>query len=194
MGTIPHFTATLRTGERVRIRAAEAGDAPASRALALTLTGEEPAWLAAPDEVMPEDDLRRDIERHASSTNSLWLVAFGAGDAFVGGARCQGHAKRRAVHRGTIGIGVAPTHRGVGLGRALLGAIIDWARAHPTLEKLDLGVFADNRRAIRLYESLGFAHEGLRVREARLGQGRYRDECLMGLWLGEKGWDAETRE
>lgn len=50
---------------------------------------------------------------------------------------------------------VAPEHRGRGIGRALLGAVKDWAESRDA-EFIELGVLAQNEDAIRLYESLGF--------------------------------------
>lgn len=50
---------------------------------------------------------------------------------------------------------VAPEHRGRGIGRALLGAVKDWAESRGA-EFIELGVLAQNEGAVRLYESLGF--------------------------------------
>ena len=43
-------------------------------------------------------------------------------------------------------------------------------------------VFTDNEGAIRLYESHGFAREGVKSRARKL-EGRYQDVLLMALWL-----------
>jgi RimJ/RimL family protein N-acetyltransferase len=45
-------------------------------------------------------------------------------------------------------------------------------------------VFDDNPRAIRVYERLGFVHEG-RKREADFRDGKYRDKVMMSLLEGE---------
>ena len=50
------------------------------------------------------------------------------------------------------------------------------------IEKVELEVFSDNVGAIRLYESTGFSHEGLKVRGRKL-ENRYQDVKLMALWL-----------
>jgi RimJ/RimL family protein N-acetyltransferase len=50
------------------------------------------------------------------------------------------------------------------------------------IEKVELEVFPDNIGAVRLYESLGFTREGLKVRGRKL-EGRYQDVALMALWL-----------
>lgn len=50
---------------------------------------------------------------------------------------------------------VDPDHRSRGIGRALMGAVQDWAKSR-NAEFIELGVLAQNKDAIRLYESLGF--------------------------------------
>ena len=55
-------------------------------------------------------------------------------------------------------------------------------RGNVLLELLGLLVHPDNQRAIRLYESLGFAHEGRLVGAFVVGGTAY-DELVMGLQI-----------
>jgi ribosomal protein S18 acetylase RimI-like enzyme len=76
---------------------------------------------------------------------------------------------------------VAPEHRGFGIGRMLLEAIIDWARQHGAVS-IVLGVTCGNEPAWRLYESSGFKAYGeldalrsgseLKVQSMKLGISR----------------------
>jgi len=70
----------------------------------------------------------------------------------------KAHATLR--HSGTLGMGIAATHRGRGIGAALLGATTAGAFARG-LERIELIVRADNAAAIGLYRRAGFAQEGL---------------------------------
>jgi GNAT superfamily N-acetyltransferase len=54
-----------------------------------------------------------------------------------------------------LGIAVADSLQGQGIGTALLTRIVDWAREH-SLPAIYLMVVQDNDRAIRLYERYGF--------------------------------------
>ena len=54
------------------------------------------------------------------------------------------------------------------------------------LHRIELDVYAENLRAIRVYEKVGFAHEGVR-RQAHYKFGRYHDVLVMGLLRGELG-------
>ena len=83
------------------------------------------------------------------------------------------------AHCGSLGMGLLPAYRGQGLGEALLRACIAkaWARG---LTRIELAARADNLRAIRLYERLGFVHEGVKRRGMRFGTA-YHDTVVLGL-------------
>lgn len=48
-----------------------------------------------------------------------------------------------------------------GVGRRAMQLLLDYAFNGPQIERLRLGVFEFNEPALRLYASLGFAHDGL---------------------------------
>ena len=60
-------------------------------------------------------------------------------------------ARARAVSN----IGVAPRHRGKGIGRQIMLFAL-WMLKEEGLEKVGLRVHVDNKPAIHLYETLGF--------------------------------------
>jgi RimJ/RimL family protein N-acetyltransferase len=72
--------------------------------------------------------------------------------------------------------------RGRGVGSALVGAAIHWARGQG-LHKLSLEVFARNEAAIALYRKSGFAEEGRLTRQYRRASGELWDAIVMGLLL-----------
>lgn len=84
-------------------------------------------------------------------------------------------------HGGALGIGIAPSHRDQGLGARLILSVLEAARAR-NLTRIALHVRADNTRAIRLYERLGFRHEGRLVRDIRV-DGVDHDSLAMALLL-----------
>ncbi len=91
----------------------------------------------------------------------------------------------RRAHAGRLGISVAREHWGQGIGTALMAALMDLADNWLNLGRVELGVMADNARAIRLYERFGFEHEVTR-RDAGYGDGRWADELTMARlrpWL-----------
>ena len=63
-----------------------------------------------------------------------------------------------------------------------MGAALGWARDEPSLTWVDLGVFAHNRVARALYDSLGFAATATVPDLFRI-HGRSIDDVRMGLGL-----------
>ena len=82
-------------------------------------------------------------------------------------------------HSGVLGMGVVESHRGHGVGRALMEATLRAAWENG-LTRVELTVRADNARAQRLYESFGFVVEGV-CRNHMLVGGEYADSYLMAL-------------
>ena len=59
------------------------------------------------------------------------------------------------------------------------------------LNRIYLRVYANNKRAIRVYEKVGFVHEG-RMRQAAYKNGEYSDVLYMSVLREE--WDASIKE
>lgn len=71
------------------------------------------------------------------------------------------------AHVGRLGMGVKAGFRGRGIGKGLLKAALDQAFRHG-LERVELEVFRSNDSAVRLYETHGFLHEGVKVGARKL--------------------------
>jgi RimJ/RimL family protein N-acetyltransferase len=69
--------------------------------------------------------------------------------------------------------------RGMGLGKALLDAALEWAFAHGA-HKMSLEVWPDNAAALELYRRAGFIEEGRKQRHYRRRNGELWDAVLMG--------------
>jgi ribosomal protein S18 acetylase RimI-like enzyme len=80
-------------------------------------------------------------------------------------------------HGGTLGMGVAAAHRGIGIGSALLRTTLDAAFSRG-LTRVDLVVRADNEAAIALYQRNGFEFEG-RLRRYIVVDGVAHDALQM---------------
>lgn len=77
-----------------------------------------------------------------------------------------------------LGMALLPEARGRGLGRVLLDAVLEHARAHDA-HKVELEVWPDNARAVALYARAGFQVEGLRRDHYRRRDGSLRSALLM---------------
>lgn len=163
----------------VWVREATPADAPAVLRVHRAVLGEGRWFITRPDEFTATvaQLIQRigELQRHETST---FLVG-GRDRAVEGFVTVQGGQLLRMRHVGKLEILVHADARGQGLGKALLDAALEWAEAHAGVAKIGLNVFADNRRAIALYERAGFAVEGRRLREYRMEDGDLRDDLLM---------------
>ena len=67
-----------------------------------------------------------------------------------------------------------------GLGQDILATLVAYGFDILNLHRIYLRVFAENIRAIRAYEKVGFVHEG-RFREAEWRHGRWHDMLFMSV-------------
>jgi RimJ/RimL family protein N-acetyltransferase len=92
---------------------------------------------------------------------------------------------RPEVRTARLGIAIGEaTFRGRRFGTDTVRTLCRFGFQMMNLHRIELDVFADNERAIRVYEKVGFRREGLR-RDAYFSHGRYRDIVVMGLLEGE---------
>ena len=91
---------------------------------------------------------------------------------------------------GGAGLGLsigAPADRGHGHGTDMLRALLWFGFGYLRLERIWLDVYDFNPDARRLYERVGFVHEGI-LRHAAFREGRYVDFHRMSILADE--WRA----
>ena len=133
--------------------------------------------LAKPPTVEEE---RRFLGACIQSPNSVVLVAELDGE-LVGMLDFHGHKGSQRRHAGVFGMSIAKSRRGQGIGTALIEELLHWAPSHG-VTRIELEVLGNNTGAIRLYEHLGFEHEGCR-RGAILVAEKSVDVILMAKLL-----------
>ena len=93
------------------------------------------------------------------------------------GLHPAGAAVRRR-HALLLGISVAASAQGQGVGSALMAALCDYADRWIGALRIELYVYTDNERAIGLYRKFGFVIEGT-FRGYAMRDGRYVDTYAM---------------
>lgn len=161
------------------IRLLGPADAPAYRPLRLQALRDHPEAFGASH----EDEAARSLEITARRLDggplNCVFGAFAGGDLVGTAGFIVPDRSAKSRHKGRlVGVHVAPAHRSHGLGRALVAAVIDHARAHVVLLQAAVGIA--NAPALRLYESLGFRHYG-REDKALCVDGVFVDEALIVL-------------
>ena len=102
-------------------------------------------------------------------------------DAVVGWCDIRRNPFEGFQHVGALGVGLLPEWREQGLGRRLIKATIEAARAKG-VTRVELETFASNPRAIHVFELLGFSTEGIK-RRARVLDDQEDDLVCMALLL-----------
>ena len=160
----------------VVIRHATPGDAAALVALARAVGSEREGWLLSESEWRGVGEERRYLRAVRGHPNAAVFVAE-VPEGVVGRLSLARDPHQSSNHVADLGLMVAASHRRRGLGRALLGAAVEWARGGG-VRKLELHVFPHNAPAIALYERFGFVREGYRRGHYRRGD-QYVDAILM---------------
>lgn len=163
----------------VTIRPARVEDAhvlaEAARAIAAT-----PGLLASQPAELTDERFAHKIAALGSADNGHFLVAETAGE-LVGHGMLDPlplNAVRHVVH---LTLAVHTGWQGRGVGRALLGRLIDWAKAAPAVEKIELNVRAPNTAAQALYRKMGFTQAGRWQRRVKVAPGQFLDDISMEL-------------
>jgi putative acetyltransferase len=84
----------------------------------------------------------------------------------------------RRAHAASFGMCVHDAYQGRGVGAGLLGALLELTDRWLNIRRMELTVFADNARAIALYERFGFEREGL-LRDYAFRDGAFVDALAM---------------
>lgn len=156
----------------MHIRKLQVHDAPAFHALRLRALREHPAAFTSSfeeDALLPVEASARRLD---AARNTFWGAFDGDGTlcGMVGLEREQ-RAKNR--HKaGVVAMYVASECAGRGAGRALLGALLQEARAQG-LELLVLTVTEGDGPARHLYEGVGFRSFGVEPRAIKVGSQAY---------------------
>lgn len=127
---------------------------------------------------------------HAQSATDGYLFAIRplADDRVLGWIELDGINWQHGTT--SFSIALDPAAQGHGNARDALRVMLRFCFDELNLHRVSLTVFAFNTRAIRLYESLGFTHEGTH-REFFARDGRRHDMLLYGLLRRE--WEGRAR-
>lgn len=178
----------LKDGRKCILRCATKNDAQAMLDY-LKVSSEETEYLLRyPDEVdscYTLEGEKQFLEQILHSKYDIMLAAEVDGK-IVGNACINGIGnKRKILHRGSFGIALMKDFWGLGIGKELMSYIFEVSDNLIGYELVDLEVVSENKRAICLYEKMGFKKIGERPYGLKLDNGNYFSEVLMCRRKGE---------
>ena len=178
-------TILLKDGRTCVLRSGTADDAQAVLDN-FRLTHAQTDWLLTyPEEItFTAEQEAQFLQAKADSDGELELLAEVDG-RIVGTAGIDRVGRKKKVrHRAEFGASVDRAYWGLGIGRAMVRACIECAET-AGYAQLELGVIADNARAIALYESEGFVECGRNPKGMRTREGVWQELVEMRRELNE---------
>ncbi len=172
---------SLLRGALVRLTGVRAGDAEM-----MARWSEDPQYMRMVDSdwMRPRVSDDSPLGRSGSSSNGVeFRIRAVANDRLLGFVAVHSIEWNNQVGEVSIGIG-EPADWGKGYGAEAMRLALRYAFHELNLNRVWLTVISYNDRAIRLYEKLGFQHEGL-MREAVLRDGKRHGMLVMGLLRSE---------
>lgn len=164
---------------KTTVRPVRLEDALAVLALQREVVGEGEFFIAVSEEYNKTPKHQREwIQNILGNKRETMLVADVDGDV-VGMIVFSSQNRKRLSHTGSITMMIKKEHRNMGIGKLLLQEMLAWAGQNPLIEKVSLGVFSSNFRAIALYKNMGFVEEGRKIKEFKLNDNEYIDDVLM---------------
>jgi len=82
-----------------------------------------------------------------------------------------------------VGCDISPEHRGQGFGTETMKMVVDYCFNFLNMHRLWLCVLEYNKKAIKIYDNVGFKKEG-KYKQAIFRKGKYWDYIIMSLIRG----------
>ena len=165
-------------GPQLLLRNAEEEDAEMLLDFLKTTCGETRYLVKEPEEIdLTLEDERTFIRNPNESDQNIMLLGFVDGE-YAGNCSLMGMGAARFKHRASLGIALYQKYTGRGIGKAMIGKLIEIAREH-NLEQIELEVVADNQRAVSLYRKMGFEIFGTLPNNMKYQDGTYADAYWM---------------
>lgn len=151
-----------KDGRTAMLRAAHPDDAAEMVRFLVDVCGETEFLLAYPEErqSLTVERERAFLTNTLNSGDELMLTAWVDGH-LAGVANISFSTRMKMRHRASVAISIRRAYWNLGLGTALLNALVDAAKARPEVRQVELEFIEGNRRAQALYEKVGFRVVGV---------------------------------
>ncbi|MGN0291158.1 MAG: GNAT family N-acetyltransferase, partial [Lachnospiraceae bacterium] len=147
------------------------------------VSGESYFMINYPEEIKITMKEETELLKSKIESNTDIMIAAFINEEIIGNVSVYSLSDRMKMrHRACLGIAIRKEYQSKGLGRILLAEGILTAK-NAGYTQIELGVFSDNEKALRLYEKSGFEKWGRTKNAFRLKDGTYRDEIIMGQLL-----------
>ncbi len=172
-------TVLLKNGKACLFRAPVEGDAEALLDYLMATSAETPYMIREPEEVRTSAEEEREfLRKMAADPRRLMVSAYVDGQLAGSCSFAPTSERNRMRHRCTVGISLYRAFWGMGIGTALMGEILQYAKI-AGFEQAELDVVSTNAPAIELYQKTGFVVTGTIPHAFKYKDGTYADFLFM---------------
>lgn len=180
---LPSEEHQLKNGITCQIRSSTGEDAEKFMEYRKNTNSETYFLLRYPEEVtFSIEEAKNFLKGYVEDEKALLMLVFVDGE-IAGSIGLRGVSNMMKLkHRANFGVMVRKKYWNLGIGNLLITRMLQIAK-DTGYEQVELGVFENNGKAVRIYKKFGFEEWG-RVRRAfKLKNGNYYDEIIMGIML-----------
>lgn len=172
----------LKSGKELLLRRPKEEDAEAMIEYLNIVGGESDNLLFGKNEFRLTLEQEREHIRNINENNNALMILGIIDNQIVSVSQVSAPNRKRIAHNSELAISVKKEYWDMGIGTAVMEALIDFARNHNTIKTISLGVKASNKKAQHLYEKLAFEKVGVHRNFFNI-DGNYDDEILMDLYI-----------
>ena len=177
---LKHFT--LKNDMQLTVRKAVPEDASNMIEYLNMVGGESDNLLFGKDEFYFTVEQEIEYINKISTDPSKFMIVGIVNDTLASVAQISCPDRKRICHNSELAISVRKEFWGIGIGTAIMGELLHYAKENPEIKNVSLGVRAGNTAAIWLYEKCGFVKVGTHKDYFHIN-GTYEDEILMDLYF-----------
>lgn len=172
----------LKNGKKLILRKPIIEDAVKMIEYLNIVGGESDNLLFGKDEFHLTIEQEKEHIKNISNDADILMVLGIIEDNIVSVAQIGSSKRKRIAHNSEVAISVKKNYWKNGIGRAVMQELIKFAKDNTKIRNINLGVKANNKNAIMLYEKLGFIKVGIHKDYFNIN-GNFDDEILMDLYL-----------
>lgn len=170
----------LKNGQILTVRRPELEDAKELLEYLNLVAGESDNLLYGPGEIKLTVEQEKEYIINTNNNERTLMLLGLINGKIISSARINSESNARIAHNSEVGIAVRKAYWGIGIGNVIMQELIQFAQQHPRIKNVSLGVRADNKTAIRLYEKCGFKKIGEHQHYFHIN-GQFFNEILMDL-------------
>lgn len=172
---------TSKKGKLIRIRCVEENEAFKLKEAMVEIAKTSPFILSTPQDFqkMTLEQEQKFISSHNEHERYLLIVAEHE-NRFVGILNFSANRKK-AHHRGYLGISLHHDYRKEGIAKMLFSTLIDFSKTLTNLKYLELDMMSSNQDAFELYKKVGFELVHVLPDAFEISEGKFVDNYFMRM-------------